>query len=80
MWRVGDGRSIKIWGDKWLPSPTTYAIQSPVHVLDYEAKVCELIDPDTLWWNISLIEQIFMEEEVEKICSLAICPRTQQDV
>ena len=29
-WRVGDGKSIKIWHDRWLPSPTTYAIQSPV--------------------------------------------------
>jgi hypothetical protein len=79
MWKVGNGRSIKIWGDKWLPSPTTYAIQSPVQVLDPEARISELIDPNTFWWNIPLIKQIFMEEEVEKICSLAICPRTQQD-
>jgi hypothetical protein len=37
MWRVGNGRSIKIWGDKWLPSLMTYAIQSPVHLLDCNA-------------------------------------------
>ena len=77
MWRVGNERCIKIWVDKWLPSPTTYTMQSPVHLLDPEAKVCELIDPDTLWWNILIIKQIFKEEEVEKICSLASCPRTQ---
>jgi hypothetical protein len=27
MWRVGDGRSIKIWEDRWIPSPSTYSIQ-----------------------------------------------------
>jgi ribonuclease HI len=79
IWRVGNGRKIKIWGDKWLPSPTTYAIQSPVHILNSEARVCDLIDPDLQWWNIPLIKEVFKEEEVEKICSLAICPRTQED-
>jgi hypothetical protein len=24
LWRVGNGESINIWGDKWLPSPTTF--------------------------------------------------------
>ena len=23
-WQVGNGRSIMIWKDKWLPSPSTY--------------------------------------------------------
>jgi hypothetical protein len=76
---VGNGENIKILGDKWLPSPTSHTIQSPVHILNSEAKVWELIDQDTNWWNISLIKEIFMEEEVEMICGLAICPGTQQD-
>jgi hypothetical protein len=28
LWRVGDGRSIKIWDENWLPTPSTYEIQS----------------------------------------------------
>jgi hypothetical protein len=28
QWRVGDGRSIKIWGEKWLPTPSSYSVQS----------------------------------------------------
>lgn len=51
-WRVGDGRHIKIWGDKWILVPTTYEIQSRIRVLDREAKVCDLIDNETQWWNI----------------------------
>lgn len=79
VWRVGNGRRIKIWGDKWLFSPTTYAIQSPINTLTADARVCELIDQDSQWWNIALIKDIFLEEDVAKICSLAISPRTQQD-
>ena len=28
-WRVGNGRLIHIWDDKWLPNPTTYMVVSP---------------------------------------------------
>jgi hypothetical protein len=30
LWRVGDGSSIRIWKDKWIPMPTLYAVQTPV--------------------------------------------------
>jgi hypothetical protein len=76
---VENGRNIKNWGDKWLPSPMTHAIQTLVCILDFEAKVCELIDQDTNWWIMHLIRKIFMEEEVKIICGMPICPYTQQD-
>ncbi|XP_042988614.1 uncharacterized protein LOC122316144 [Carya illinoinensis] len=39
-WRVGD----EIWGSKWVPSPISYAVQSPVKLLKEDAKVEELIN------------------------------------
>ncbi|XP_059445337.1 uncharacterized protein LOC132177129 [Corylus avellana] len=79
VWRVGNGKGIKIWGDKWLFSPTTYAIQSSVRILSENARVSALIDQELQWWNIPLIKEIFLDEEVHQICSIAICPQTQQD-
>lgn len=70
IWRVEDGASIKIWGDKWLLTPTSYAVQSPVRVLDREARVKKLIDEEINCWKVSLIKEIFNEEEVSSICSL----------
>jgi hypothetical protein len=33
-WRVGNGRSISIWGDKWLPTIPTHEVQTPNSILD----------------------------------------------
>jgi hypothetical protein len=44
LWRVGDGYSIKIWGDRWLPTPITHSVQSPTNLLGQNALVSELID------------------------------------
>jgi hypothetical protein len=45
VWRVGNGESIKIWEDKWLPSPVSYLVQSPIRLLPSDACVSSLIDP-----------------------------------
>ncbi|XP_062176144.1 uncharacterized protein LOC133881222 [Alnus glutinosa] len=79
MWRVGNGEKIKIWKDRWIPTSTYHKIQDPVRVLSTDAKVAEIINRSTNWWDIPLIEQIFSQETVDKICSLSICPRTQED-
>jgi hypothetical protein len=57
----------RIWGDPWLPTPTTFTVQSPVHFLGANATVYELIDQDTKWWNRDLVEKIFSPEEVAVI-------------
>ncbi|XP_059429161.1 uncharacterized protein LOC132162970 [Corylus avellana] len=79
MWRVRDDSSIKIWQDRWILVPSTYAIQSPVSTLHSESNVCELVDVTTRWWNIPLIQEIFMREEADIICWMPICPGKQCD-
>jgi hypothetical protein len=53
IWRVGDGKSIRIWDDPWLPTrficrPATYDEDSPVTF------VSELINEDTCTWKTEL--------------------------
>ena len=72
FWRVGDSKSIKIWGDKWVESTSTGKIQAPVRLLGENAKVSALIDDTTHWWNYELIREIFPEEEAKRIYSMAI--------
>jgi hypothetical protein len=63
IWRVGNGKTIRIWKDRWLNSPTTYRVQSPPKLLADNATVNHLIDANTKWWDMTLLEQIFSREE-----------------
>jgi hypothetical protein len=79
VWRVGDGSSIKIWTDRWLPTMGSHKVQSPVQILSADATVSELLDTDTNWWKTDLIFSIFGVDEAEAICSMPVCPRTTKD-
>lgn len=68
FWRVGNGKSIRIWGDKWLSIPSSYQIQSHVVGLDPEAKVSSLIDQATGGWNVPLIRASFDVVKADTIC------------
>lgn len=48
-------------------------------MLDPEARVNELVDVDTHWWNFPLIHAVFSLDEASTICSLALSPYGQQD-
>jgi hypothetical protein len=39
MWKVGNGRNIRIWADKRVHSHHTHKIQAPVRILNAEATV-----------------------------------------
>jgi hypothetical protein len=77
--RVGDGRNIRIWGDKWISIPISFSIQSPRRILTVDAKVMELIDQDTKWWNSPLIKENFQEEETRIICQIPLSPMPTKD-
>jgi len=80
VWRIGSGENVNIWSDKWLPTPTTYAIQSSRHTFSEYAKVVELIDPDTKGWNVPLLKNIFWMEEAMLISQIPLSRYRQPDV
>jgi ribonuclease HI len=80
LWRIGDGRSVKIWGDRWLPRPSSFQIQSPCREWDINAKVNCLIDESTASWNTALVRDLFNAEDADLICNLAISKYGQKDV
>lgn len=67
-------------GNKWLPSPTTYTIQSPRQLLRIDATVSDRIDSDTKWWNGSLIHSIFSKEEADSITAIPLSKYGQPDL
>lgn len=75
-WSVDKGTSIRVWGDKWWPSTSTYQVVSPRLFLSAETKVCELIAQDHTQWKAQVIDALFVPHEAEciKIIPLSIQP------
>ena len=38
-WRVGNGRKVRIWSDRWLLAPTLFKVMSPQNTLDNQVMV-----------------------------------------
>lgn len=46
IWRVGNGESNRVWGNKWLIGNPPYKVQSLVLDWNPDMRVCDLIDRD----------------------------------
>jgi hypothetical protein len=79
-WRVGTGEKIKIWGDKWLPSCSTYQVISPRSFLDDSTTVDKLICKDTMTWDADILERLFLPQDVEAIKSIPLSLRRPFDI
>ena len=78
-WQVGDGKSIRIWKDKWIPTPSAYQVISPRTLLPAEATVDILIDADHVTWRADLVKELFLDFEVESILSIPLSTRMPRD-
>jgi hypothetical protein len=76
---VGDGKQIRIWGDRWIPIPSTFQVQSQPGSLPQDALVSSLIDLVTGGWNVALIRASFNATEADVICSLVPSPLGNAD-
>lgn len=69
VWRVGNGTSLNIWSDPWIPLGVTRRPATPrVHSL--LTKVADLINPITGMWDELLVKDTFWERDAEIILSM----------
>ncbi|XP_073030650.1 uncharacterized protein [Primulina eburnea] len=71
IWRVGDGKSIKIFKDKWIPTMQS-KIGEPMGTWDKEATVNDLINQGV--WNVDLISTRFNPYVAGEILNIPIRP------
>ena len=79
VWRVGDGKSIKIRGDKWLPSLHSSCIVSPISSLCPFSTVSALIDEESHSWKVELIKNEFLAHEAEIILGIPLSIHNTSD-
>lgn len=64
-WSVGNGIKIKLWNDKWMPTPTHFKLVSPRMNLQQGNQVSSLIDPSLRTWREDIIHNTFLPHEAE---------------
>ena len=63
-WRIGLGREIRVWNDKWIPKRRDMKIHSPIIKEFRDLRVSDLIieDRGRRRWSIEISEQLFDKE------------------
>ena len=69
-WTVGDGISINIWEDRWLPTPSTFKVITPQVDIGDTPQVPSLIDPITRRWRLERLHQFFLPMDITAIMSI----------
>ena len=78
-WRVGNGKLIHIWEDKWLPTPSTYKVISPPNNNPEFPMVSSLIDPTTKWWKVDMLRATFLLFEAKTILRIPLSHNLPED-
>lgn len=77
IWSIGNRKSTRLWKDKWIPRQFLNKVQSPITLLEEDAKVVELIhDP---YWKNEVIQELFPSKDVSVIKSISFSPYDRED-
>ncbi|KAK2659288.1 hypothetical protein Ddye_005821 [Dipteronia dyeriana] len=75
IWRIGTGVTVSVFGDRWLPRPTTFQVYTPkVH---NDLILVSHLKNSTGAWNVPLISDVFFRDDTDNIylSRLAVVPR-----
>ncbi|KAL3498891.1 hypothetical protein ACH5RR_041623 [Cinchona calisaya] len=75
--RVGDGKSIRIWEDRWLPNSSTGRVSTEKPIGCEVVLVSQLING--FRWNQELIRSMFNDEDTKSILEIPISLRRYKD-
>ena len=76
---MGDGQSIKVFEDKWLPGLSGGKLASVQSGLDGNLKVAALMSSDKACWNEQLVDSLFLPHEAQQIKGIPLCLVPQSD-
>ena len=77
--QVGDGKSIRVWTDRWLPRPSTFRVLTPLTLLPVNTIVDSLMEQESGEWNLNLINQVFFHEDATSILSIPLSHHKPKD-
>jgi hypothetical protein len=71
IWRIGDGSSISVWDDNWIPRESAQRPlgQKPGTEV---ARVEELLLPNGIGWNEEKLREIFYDADMDDILKIPV--------
>ncbi|CAL1393471.1 unnamed protein product [Linum trigynum] len=78
-WRIGDGKQIGIWWDKWIPEGPDYKVKTQMDGLNWDARVESLIDEETRTWKSSLLQRHFQPKDCKRIIHIPLSRHPFED-
>lgn len=71
-WRVGDGRTVRVWDDAWLPSASNPYVQTPPYADLSTASVHSLFNQEGDGWDIEILNDLFSDRDRSLILCVPI--------
>ena len=78
-WSIGNGQSVRIWGDRWLPTQKSFKVSSPRPHVFKGNMVDSLLDWEGGGWDKNLVCSVFLPYEAETILSIPISHTFPED-
>ena len=78
-WCIGNGEGVRIWKDKWIPSPDSFQVTSLVGPHGEWEKVSALVDKDRRGWDVGKVKNMFLPHEADLILSIPISAKLPKD-
>jgi hypothetical protein len=71
IWRIGDGKSVDVWSDSWIPRASTRHPLGRRPDSSVE-KVSELLLPDGQGWDELKLNEVLFESDVDDILRIPV--------
>ena len=78
-WCIGNGESIHIWKDRWIPTSESFRVMSPVVVHSGLEKVPSLLDIDRRAWDVVKVRNTLPSHEAKVVKSIPISISLPED-
>ena len=78
-WCIGNGESVSIWKDRWIPKLKSFKATSPHAVHQNEERVSSLLDVVSRCWDVPKVRAMFLPHEAVVILSIRISFRLPED-
>lgn len=79
-WHVGNGTNISVFGNRWLPRPSSFKpIGNPLG-FDTNLRVSDLIDWSAGGWDVDCVKEVFLPLDAEIVLQMRLRDPTTEDI